>query len=154
MTSEWAKNRKIDRSDWASGPWDTEVDYVEWTTKAGYPAYAARLDTGAWYSITEAPHPMGFSFSKFCHTLGEMRRDTLSPGSVSKTDQPEIGGFSLSFEHWKSPGPSKRSWFKGEYKTLEEVIEITESLAQDLLLLNNDPSLYAKAFEFPGKDKL
>jgi hypothetical protein len=36
------KPKKIDRSDWPSGPWDGEPDRVEWKTSAGLPALITR----------------------------------------------------------------------------------------------------------------
>jgi hypothetical protein len=57
---------------------------------------------------------------------------------VSKTEVKEIGDFCLSMEHWESPGPAYggRDWNRCPYKTIEEVKQIVEDIAQDIFDLN------------------
>lgn len=49
----------VDRSKWASGPWDGEGDYESWTTRAGLPGLAVRNRFGAWcgYAAVDPRHP-------------------------------------------------------------------------------------------------
>ncbi len=117
----------------------------------GYPAFAGRLQTGAWYGIVEAPHPLGIDFSRFIHTL--CFNNNYSIGSVSKTDIETIGQFTISFEHWEEPNPDKdpqsttyKTWNRGPYRTLEDLKTICEKMANDILSLNNNPNLYKDAF--------
>lgn len=146
MDREYYRHDKIDRSSWESGPWDNEPDYFEWTTGAGYPAWAGRLSSGAWFGIVEAPHPAikddGWSgrkdFMEFSDVLHNKRRNQMEHqfGMVSKTDKENVGGFTFSMEHWESPGPSNREWHRGPYKTLEELKKICEDVAQDIYETN------------------
>lgn len=137
----------IDRSSWKSGPWDNEPDYHEWTTKAGYEAFAGRLDMGTWYGYVVAPHPpydMHIKFHRFMKKLNSMGIPpcfTGRLGLVAKTDIENVGEFCFSFEHNAPPSDPDKKCF-GPYKTLEETIETCEKLAEDLLLLNNDETLY------------
>lgn len=139
---EYAKSKVIDRSEWPPGPWDNEPDYYEWTTEAGYEAYTCRLMCGAWVGIIIAPYPTdGMMLLAFSHTMRDKRFDQLDhqPGMISKTDQEGIGEFCLSMEHWESPGPASYrpiggpKFTRGPYKTLEEVKQICENVAADIL---------------------
>ena len=141
MSKDWAKQQVIDRSGWPAGPWDNEPDFHEWTTEAGYPAYAGRLESGAWYGAIIAPYPTeGIMSLAFAHTLREkrMRHMEYTVGMVSKTDVEGIGEHCLSMEHWASPGPAygDRTWNRGPYKTLQELIKICETVASDILDLH------------------
>lgn len=137
MDREYNKNRKIDRSSWGAGPWDKEPDFVEWITQVGYPAWAARLDSGAWFLIIEAPlPPTDTSLAlTFYHTLHRKRRNELDHqcGVVGHTSGQEgIGDFTLSMELWVSPCHTDRAWHRGPYKTLEELKQICEDVASDI----------------------
>lgn len=142
------KDHTVDRSTWKSGPWDNEPDYHEWTTRAGYPAYIGRLDSGAWAGSVIAPGPpgeKGWEKMKFYHKLeyiGWDKNAEFSTGHSSYTDVEGILEYCGSAEHWESPGPSKRIWWRGPYKTMDEFKERCENLASALLKLHNDPSLY------------
>src|SRR5579885_2819656 len=126
------KTKKVDRSSWKSGPWDNEPDYYEWTTNVGYFVWMGRLDSGAWFAIIEAPCPTdGTMLLAFSHTLC-YKINSSQFGMIDKTDKEDIGGFVYSMEHWESPGPSKREWYRGPYKTLEETKQFCEELAQDI----------------------
>ena len=131
---EFAKNRTINRQDWASGPWDNEPDYYEWTTAAGYEAYLFRLDTGTWVGNIIAPYPTeGTTLMAFSHTLRDKRWRQFDHriGLISKTETDGIGEFGLSMEHYSSPSnPTKES--HGPYKTMEETKQICEDIAQDI----------------------
>lgn len=151
MNREWAKEKAIDRSGWAPGPWDTEPDYYEWDTKVGYPAFMIRLESGAWCGIIEAPYPTeGIMSLAFSHTLRDKRWNqmTHSVGMVSKTDVEGVGQHCISMEHWESPGPAYggRTWNRGPYKTLEEVKQICEDVAGDIFDLHATGS-YKDYFE-------
>lgn len=142
MSKKWAQEQEIDRSDWPDGPWNDEVDYHEWTTRVGYEAYAARLETGAWYVALIAPYPKdGMKGLALSHSLRDKRyarcykdrQDTYEPGMISKSDIEGFGEWIMSMEHYDAPLPSRwHDWSKGPYKTLPEVIEICESMAQDI----------------------
>jgi len=148
MSKQWAKERTIDRETWPSGPWDDEPDFHEWITPAGYSAYAARLESGAWYAAIIAPYPKeGMTGLAFSHTLRDKRharwyrdrKDPHLPGMVSKSDVDGLSEWTISMEHYDSPLPSKfHSWTRGAYKTLEETIEITNSVAQDIFDIYKD----------------
>jgi hypothetical protein len=50
-----------DRSDWPSGPWDTEPDKVQWPdSDTGLPCLAVRNSSGAWCGYVGCPedHPL------------------------------------------------------------------------------------------------
>lgn len=132
----------IDRSSWKPGPWDNEPDYHDWETKAGYQAFAGRLDMGTWYGYVVAPHPSseipGLKFRRFMNKLGTMG---IRCGMVVKTEIENVGEFCFSFEHYAPPSDPDKKCF-GPYKTFEEIIEACEKLANNLLSLNNDESLY------------
>ncbi len=137
MNRDWAKEKVFDRASWPSGPWDNEPDYYEWTTQAGYPAFTLRLESGAWVGIIEAPYPTeGKMLLAFSHTMRDKRFRQIDhqPGMISKTDVEGIGQYCLSMEHYESPGPAYggRTWNRGPYKTLEEVKQICEDVAQDI----------------------
>lgn len=133
---DYLKNKEVDRKNWSVGPWLGEPNFYEWNTAVGYEAYAGRLETGAWVGIIIAPYPVeGKMLSAFCHTLRDKRHkgydDPHEPGSISKTDVEGIGEWSISMEHYESPTPTNKSIW-GPYKTLKNVIEITESVAKDI----------------------
>jgi len=145
---EYSKNKKVDRKDWPPGPWDSEPDFHEWTTVVGYEAYVGRLDSGALFGVVIAPYPtectMGLAFS---HTLRDMRyarwyhdrKDMFTPGCISKTDIEGVGEWTMSMEHYQSPGVSiYRTHTRGPYKTLQEVVEIVESMAKDIFDIHKE----------------
>lgn len=149
MTKEWARGRVIDRSQWKSGPWDNEPDFYEWITESGYEAYCGRLPTGTWYGYVIAPHPDGIEFSKYMHYLHWDLKHQV--GMVVKTDIKNVGEFGVSFEHNEAPGPTNRTFYRGPYRTLDDMKKDLEALAKDILLLNNDSSIYQNVFEPPVK---
>lgn len=53
--AEW----KVDRTNWAAGPWDGEPDKMNWTTKAGLPGMIVRNQSGALcgYVAVTKDHP-------------------------------------------------------------------------------------------------
>jgi hypothetical protein len=138
MSKEFHRNRQLDRSAWASGPWDNEPDFYEWTTGVGYEAHAYRLDSGAWAAGIIAPYPTGEGAETmgFHHTLRDKRWHEMDHSicMVSKTDREDVGEYCLSMEHWASPGPAYggRDWNRGPYKTLDELKQICEEVAQDI----------------------
>jgi hypothetical protein len=135
MSREYQRE-KMDRSAWAPGPWDNEPDFYEWTTRAGYEAYAYRLHSGAWATAIVAPHPLGIELMKFMHTLRDEFENHLL-GNIMATDVPTIGEFGISFEHWASPGTDRyRTSWRGPYKILKEVVAVTETSARDISELN------------------
>lgn len=149
-------NKKADRSAWKSGPWDNEPDFHEWITRAGYPAWAARLESGAWFTAVEAPSPKcGPENSSlvlaFHHTMDAKYRNKIvfGPG-MSYIKEEGITGFVCSMEHWECPGPNKyRDWFRGPYKTLEDTKEICEVVA-DAILETHQEDKYPNYFNrFP-----
>lgn len=145
MTRDWAKNRDIDRSSWGAGPWDNEPDYYEWTTEAGYSAYAGRLDTGTWYGIVVAPYPTeSMMLLAFCHHIRDKYfnhgRIDHQPGVISKTDQEGIGEYCMSMEHYKAPSDSENKPKRGPYKTLEDVKVICENNARYIFETLQDKS--------------
>lgn len=151
MNREWGKHQKIDRKSWAPGPWDSEPDFYEWTTQVGYPAWAARLQSGSWFLVIEAPYPHkedGAFRMGFHHCIRDKSegRIELEPGSCFSTDKEDILGFVSSLEHWESPGPSDRTWWRGPYKTLEDVKKIGEKLASNILEVHQEEK-YKRYFE-------
>lgn len=135
MDREWAKDNQVDRSGWTAGPWDDEPDYYEWTTSVGYPAYLTRMDSGAWAGIVEAPHPTdGTMMLAFSHHMRDKYPNAHQAGMVSKTDDPNIGAYCYSMEHYASPGPAYggRIWNRGPYKTMSDTIQLCEEAAQRL----------------------
>jgi hypothetical protein len=52
-------SQPIDRTGWASGPWDDEPDRVEWRHVSGLPCLANRNRTGSWCGYVAVPsgHP-------------------------------------------------------------------------------------------------
>ena len=141
-------DHKADRSEWKSGPWDNEPDYYAWTTRAGFPAYMGRLPSGAWAGgviAPQAPEVRSIDTCKFYSKLthmGHAKDKEFSMGHSSPTNTPGIIDYCCSAEHWESPGPSNRTWWRGPYKTLEEFKERCENLADAILALHNDPNLY------------
>jgi hypothetical protein len=139
VSYEYHKDDKADRSSWVSGPWDSEPDFYQWITSVGYQAWTYRLKSGVWAVSIIAPHPVGStSLLKFCHSMRDKRHNQMDHqlALISKTDREDIGEFHVSMEHWESPGPSGRIWYRGPYKTLEEVKQIAEDVAQDIFDLN------------------
>ena len=137
MSKEFSRTRKIERKSWGPGPWDEEPDFYEWTTGAGYEAYAHRLDSGTWVGVIIAPLPPQTHASDslaFYHTLREkrMRQFDHRIGLTSYSDIPGYGEYCLSMEHFQSPGPSSQEWNKGPYKSLKDIIQICENVAQDI----------------------
>lgn len=149
MRRGWAQEKEIDRTSWPRGPWDDEPDYYEWVTLAGYPAFAFRLESGAWAGIVEAPHPTdGMMLLAFSHTMRDNYPDQHQAGMISKTDVEGIGQFCLSMEHYASPGPAYggRTWNRGPYKTLEEVKQICEDVAKSIFDTHKEGS-YVNYFQ-------
>lgn len=54
------KERVIDRTGWASGPWDSEPDRIQWKTAAGLPGLIVRNYHGALcgYAAVPPDHPL------------------------------------------------------------------------------------------------
>lgn len=142
MDRKYTRERVIDRTDWKSGPWDNEPDYLEWTTDVGYPAYMFRLDSGSWVCVVEAPSPSdGKMILAFSHTLRDKRwnKEYGQPGSSSYTDVEGIVGYNCSMEHWECPGHSEyHKTFRGPYKTLEETKQICEDVAKDIFDIHKE----------------
>lgn len=142
----FSKEDAADRSAWKSGPWDSEPDYYEWTTRAGYPAYIGRLDSGAWAGAVTAPEAPGeksYEKMKFHRRLQHMSHTReFNTGMSSYTDVDGIIEYCSSGEHWEAPGPSNRTFWRGPYKTMEEFKERLENLADAILELHNNPDLY------------
>lgn len=137
MHRSFHKDKTVDRSHWKSGVWDEEPDYFEWDTKAGYGAFASRLEGGAWCLYIEAPHPTGDGFRPFWNALSPFpaKRSDYIISLVVKTDNPNISQFVISFERWETPLYDPIS-YRGKYKTLKEVIEIGEEMAKKMMQLN------------------
>lgn len=150
MNKEHYRNDVADRSSWGSGPWDNEPDFFEWDTQVGYPAWAARLDSGAWFVNVIAPYPTdGKMLLAFSHTIRDKyyARDWAGqPGMIAKTEQEGIGEHCISMEHWCHPGPNKDKK-RGPYKTLEEVKEYAEKAALYIFDTLQDGS-YVDYFKF------
>lgn len=148
MTKEYHRNDVADRSSWPSGPWDSEPDFYEWTTAVGYEAYMFRLDSGAWAASITAPHPQGIMLLAFSHHMRDNYPKDHQAGMISKTDIEGIGEFCLSMEHYASPGPSYggRTWNRGPYKTLSEVIQICEDVALHIFETHKEGS-YVNYFQ-------
>jgi hypothetical protein len=136
LNREDFKDKSLDRSSWKPGPWDNEPDFIEWTTRAGYPAWGGRLPSGAWFGIIEAPYPKEYG-QQFHHTMRDKYEGkiTFGPGMVMKTEKEDISAYVLSMEHWESPGPAYggRDWNRGPYKTLDDMKEICEIVANTIL---------------------
>lgn len=153
MSKEYHRNDKADRSNWPSGPWDDEPDFYEWTTAVGYEAYMFRLESGAWAAAITAPYPTakGPGTMGFHHTLRDKRINQMdhSVCMVSKTDIEGIGDFCISMEHWESPGPAYggRTWNRGPYKTIKELKQICENVAQDIFEVHQEGT-YVNYFEY------
>jgi hypothetical protein len=133
MEREDFRDKVLDRSSWKSGPWDNEPDYCEWTTSLGDPVWAARLDSGAWFYVLETPYPSdieGSAVLAFHHCMRDKTNHEieLSPGMGWKVRE-GIHAHCGSMEHWEAPGPSERAWWRGPYKTLEDVKQIAETLS-------------------------
>jgi hypothetical protein len=148
MTKEYHRKDVADRSGWPKGPWDSEPDFYEWTTAVGYEAYMFRLNSGAWAASITAPHPSGQMLLAFTHHMRDMYPDDHQAGMISKTDVEGIGDFCLSMEHYASPGPAYdgRDWNRGPYKTLDEVIQITEQVATHIYETHQE-GIYTTYFE-------
>ncbi len=140
MDYELYKNKKADRSLWPAGPWDNEPDFDEWFTSVGYKAWAGRLDTGAWFLVLEAPCPTdGVLIKAFCACLRhKSNKFEHQFGMISRTDREDIGGYTFSMEHWECPGPARRDWFRGPYKTLEDVKKVCEEVSQHIFDVQKD----------------
>jgi hypothetical protein len=133
MDREYQKAKKIDRSNWKSGPWDNEPDYAEWTTAVGYPAWCSRLKSGAWFGVIEAPLPIKDCIGFFGHAMRD-KSDLFEHdfGMICPTDQEGIGGYTTSMEHWESPGLPTKTSYRGPYKTLEDLKSICEVIAKNI----------------------
>lgn len=136
---KYAQEKKIDRKSWGPGPWDNEPDFYEWTTQVGYEAYLCRLDSGTWVGTFITPNLQGehIETAGFHAMLRDKRHGNedypFTPGVSSYVDYPkkDFVEHHISMEHWEAPGPSNREWHRGPYKTFEDIIRITESMAKD-----------------------
>lgn len=152
MNRDYAKE-KADRTGWPAGPWDNEPDYYEWITKVGYSAFTMRLESGAWVGIVEAPYPTeGKMLLAFSHHMRDTYPNQHQAGCISKTDIEGLGQFCLSMEHYESPGPAYggRTWNRGPYKTLNEVKQICEEVAQSIFTTHKEGT-YKNYFNWDKK---
>lgn len=133
MEKENYINEKSDRSSWKSGPWDNEPDYCEWTTSLGDFVWMGRLPSGAWFYVLEVPWPdiKGSEKLAFHHCMRDMVMDEIEFGpGMSWPVRDDLHALCGSMEHWEAPGPSERTFWRGPYKTLEDVKRIAEIISR------------------------
>lgn len=100
-----ATENKIDRSNWAAGPWDNEPDRIEWKTEAGLPGLMVRVSHGAWcgYVAVTKDHPL------YGKSYGDEDVDALSVhGGITYGDKCQG-----NVCHVPAPGEPDDVWWLG-----------------------------------------